>query len=119
LEVVRDQRPDDPIVLLGLAKCWRQRGNLEKAEEFVSKLLAKFPNIPEALLVRGLILMDLGKAEAAEPVLRRAVKAAPYDRESNFQMAKCLGLMSQDLEQKKYTDRVKEIDATRLELTKV
>jgi tetratricopeptide (TPR) repeat protein len=119
LEVVRKQLPDDPMVLLGLARCWRQRGDLDKAEEFVARVLKSHPNIQEAVLMRGIIYLDLSKNEAAEPVLRRAVKLAPYDRESNFQMAKCLRLLGRESEEKPYTDRVKEIDATRLELNRV
>jgi tetratricopeptide (TPR) repeat protein len=119
LEVVRALQPDNPEVLLGMARCWRQRGDLARAEEFVAKALKKQPSSHEAVLTRGLIFLDLGKNEAAEPVLRKAVKLAPFDRESNFQLAKCLRVLGREAEEKQFRDRVKEIDATRLELTKL
>src|SRR5262249_4630177 len=52
-EQLRQHRPEDPAVLLGVARCSRALGRSDEAEQLLAGLLARHPGTAEALAERG------------------------------------------------------------------
>jgi Tfp pilus assembly protein PilF len=98
------QRPggDQPEVLLGLARAHRQLGHTEEARRALDELLARDPDNGFGLLERGKIALETESPSAAEPFLRRAVAAYPYDPQANYLLAQCLGQQGRDDEAREY-----------------
>jgi tetratricopeptide (TPR) repeat protein len=109
-EYLHDKEPANPRILLNLAKCRRLRGEMQQAEELLTDLLDRYPQHREGLIQRALMLMDGGNAKESEPLLRRALKRGPYDKEANFQLARCLEMLERESEAKEYRKRSKEIE---------
>jgi tetratricopeptide (TPR) repeat protein len=84
------ETPDRPEVLLGLARCRRQLGDLEAAADVLTRVRAARPDDPEVLIEAGVLAMDRGRPAEAEPLLRRAVALAPGRRDPNVQLLRCL-----------------------------
>jgi tetratricopeptide (TPR) repeat protein len=79
-ERLRDRRPGDPAVLLGLARCEKALGHPAAARDLLDRLLADHPDHAGGLAERGRLALDEGDAPHAEAWLRRAVDLAPDDR---------------------------------------
>jgi tetratricopeptide (TPR) repeat protein len=109
-EHLRQRQPEKPAVLLGLARCRRQLGQLNDARCLLDGLLAHLP--PEAsdknaavLSERGRVALDEGKLAEAESWLRQAAALAPYDRQANYSLYQCL-------EQQGHTDQAGQCKLT-------
>jgi tetratricopeptide (TPR) repeat protein len=61
-----------------------------KADELLAGLLEQSPDDPAALLMRGEVLLALGKPAEARPFLERALAADPARERTNFQLATVL-----------------------------
>jgi predicted Zn-dependent protease len=90
LQGVHEQRPDDPDVVVALARCERQLGNLEEAEKLLDDLLATHPHHSLALSERGMVFLAANKPIQAEELLRRAMQYGPRDRVVLFNLYQCL-----------------------------
>lgn len=88
-ERLRRARPDDPEVLLGLARCRRQQGQLKEAGRLLDELTSRHPNAA-ILLERGRLALNAADPEDAERWLRKAAAQAPCDRETRFALYECL-----------------------------
>src|SRR5262249_18020894 len=80
LQLQRD-KPGDPQVTLGLARCHLVLGESNEARQLLDALLAQYPRHGVALAMRGRVELDLERPAQAEPLLRRAIALQPYDRE--------------------------------------
>jgi tetratricopeptide (TPR) repeat protein len=89
-EHLRQRRPQDPAVLLGLARCSRVLGRPDNAEQVLADLLARHPENAEALAERGKLALDADRLSEAEGWLREAVALAPDNREALFNLIHCL-----------------------------
>jgi predicted Zn-dependent protease len=87
---LRGRHPDDPEVLLGLARARRQQGRTDEACELLDRLLADHPANAGALAERGRAALEQGDTARAEGWLRRAVTLAPLDREALYSLCQCL-----------------------------
>src|SRR5262249_13759421 len=83
--------PADKTYLLGRARCWRELGETDKAEEALNQLVKANPNFAYALLERGQLALVKGDAAEALTWLRRAVDLAPFDYRSNSALQTALG----------------------------
>lgn len=90
LEHLRRRQPGDPTVLTRLARCRNTMGDSTAARQLLEEVLAAFPGHPPALVLRGQIDLQEGRAEEAERVLRKCLDLAPYDREANYAYYLCL-----------------------------
>lgn len=77
-------------VMTGLARCHRLLAHFDEAERILDEQLAEHPDDPAALRERGIIDLDRDRVVEAEPWLRRAVAADPYDRQACHNLYLCL-----------------------------
>jgi tetratricopeptide (TPR) repeat protein len=75
LEAV-ESRPEDPFPRYGLALEYKGMGRREDAAETLRNLIDAHPTYVPAYLQAGMVLVDLGRAEAAKAVLERGVEVA-------------------------------------------
>jgi tetratricopeptide (TPR) repeat protein len=103
--------PDRPEVRLGLARCHRRLGDLKEALPLLDALLAEAPGHGEALWERGQVELDQGRPSEAEPWLRKAVAALPYDRRVAYTLSRCLLELEHRDEAEAVSARVAQLDA--------
>lgn len=89
LQWLLDRNPDDPGVLLIGARLHRSLGQPEKAIPVLDQLLATRPNWGLALLERARVSLDLQRSAEAEPLLLRAQRSEPQNREVLLALADC------------------------------
>lgn len=111
--------PERPEVRLGLARCMHRLGQPAAAQEQLDALLVDDPNHGEANWERGQVALDQDQPEAAEPWLRRAVKALPYDRRIVYSLERCLRALGRADEAEQYRARAVQLEADVLRLDKV
>jgi tetratricopeptide (TPR) repeat protein len=110
-EELRRRQPDNPAVLLGLAKCRRQLGQPDEARQLLDAVLAQNPEDAQALAEQGKLALAAGQASEAEAWLRRAAERAPRDREIVYNFVQCLRQLGKDDEADRCAALLKEIDA--------
>jgi Tfp pilus assembly protein PilF len=111
------RRPEDREVRLGLAQCRRRVGDGEEAQRLLDGLLADRPDDAAALTERGLVALNQNRPDEAEGFLRKAVAAAPYNREANYNLYQSLLRQGKDDEAQERLAAVERLDAdlTRLD----
>jgi Tfp pilus assembly protein PilF len=82
-ELVLHSRPADPAALLGLARAHADDADLAAAERRLDELLAADADHADGLVERGRLALRGGRPAEAEPLLARAVQAAPWHRDGN------------------------------------
>jgi predicted Zn-dependent protease len=75
----RKQYPNDPRFLEGLAQVAYKRGDREEALRRCETLRRKIPGSVRGYWIAAATLSELGRAEEAEAVLARGLKASPHD----------------------------------------
>jgi tetratricopeptide (TPR) repeat protein len=84
LDVLRRHDPDDPDLLVRLARCRSKLGQMEPARQILSVVLANHPDHGLALRTRGQLALMERKPAEAEDWLRQAVRVRPHDYESHY-----------------------------------
>jgi tetratricopeptide (TPR) repeat protein len=111
-ESLRRRGAGDPAaVLLGVARCHRQLGDVDRAREALDELLAGHPQDVRALVERGKIVLEGEGPAAAEGWFRRGVAAYPLDHQANYLLAQCLRQQGKDDEAREFQAAVDRIDA--------
>jgi tetratricopeptide (TPR) repeat protein len=118
-ERLYDAQPGNVAVALGLAKCRRYQNRLDEATQLLQGVLFSFPHHVHALAQLGQLKVDADQAAAAEPLLREAFEATPFNREINYNLARCLSQQRKDADAKRYYDRVQQIDKDVERLTRL
>jgi predicted Zn-dependent protease len=90
LEYVRQREPDDPEVLVRLARCRSGLGQGGQARELLDRVLKEHPDDGPALRTLGEIDLQEGKPEEAEVVLRQAVRLLPNDYRAQWALYQAL-----------------------------
>lgn len=103
--------PEQHAVKLGLARCRRLLGEADEARRLADALVRSAPKDGEALWERGQVELDRGEAAEAEPWLRKALQARPYDRRIAYALARCLAALGRREEADKVNVRVAALDA--------
>jgi tetratricopeptide (TPR) repeat protein len=98
-EFLRSQRPDDARVVLGLAHCRQEDGELKVARLLLDELLKKQPKLVAALIERGRLALRLRQPDDGERWLRQAVALCPDHPDSNFVLQLCLEAQERDDEE--------------------
>ncbi len=110
LEVLERRRPQDSAVLVGLARCRIELGQAGQGEKLLDRVLAREPDNPDALSLRGQVALDAGRAVDAEPCFRRALARSPYDRQIVYNFYRCLEKLGRHEEAKQYQTRLRQIE---------
>jgi tetratricopeptide (TPR) repeat protein len=110
------QQPDQPEALLGLARCRVEQGDAAEATNLLDRLLSLQPEHAGALAERGKIALDAGKLSDAEKWLRHAARIAPFERETLYNLYRCLTVNGPAGEAEECLARIKRIDEDRKRL---
>jgi Flp pilus assembly protein TadD len=115
-ERLRQHRPEDPAVLVGLARCRRQLGQLHEARTLLDNLLTRLHSdaadkAATILNERGRLALDEGQPGQAESWLRQAVALVPYDRQVNYDLYQCLRQCGRTDEAERCRASLERIDA--------
>lgn len=116
---LRQRRPADPRVGLGLAQCWRHLGRGREARQLLEELAAKHPGEFPLLLELGQLLTEEGEAAAGESWLRKALARSPHDYQAHHSLAVSLRQQGKYEEARKILARVKEIEADLVAMVKL
>ncbi|HWG45230.1 MAG TPA: tetratricopeptide repeat protein [Gemmataceae bacterium] len=90
LEPLRQSTPDDPDMLLVLARCRALEGETEEAGRLLDAVLVVRPDLPAALLARGDVALQLDRPAEAESLLRRGLKVSPSDPDLLYALSRSL-----------------------------
>jgi predicted Zn-dependent protease len=104
LERLYNEQPDDPDVVVLLARCRMLQGRSAEAGALFDSVLALHPDHFEALLHRGNLELNARRFSAAERWLRKAVEQKPSSAEAQYALFRCL---------QSQPDRQKEADKQR------
>ncbi|MFL5244058.1 MAG: tetratricopeptide repeat protein [Gemmataceae bacterium] len=119
LQQVHERRPEDPDVVVALARCNRQLGKLDEADALLKELLETHPRHCLALSEQGLVALAIGKPEQAEELLRRAMQYGPQDRQVLFNMYQCLEKLDKKEEAAQVQAKLREMEADLKRMTQV
>ena len=111
--ILRQQKPDDPLVAFALASRYRATGQVDDAQTLLDGLLAVTPADARILLERGLLAMDRSRYAEAELYLLRAEIAAPEKPETSFALSQCMQLRGDPERMKKYREQFERQDEVR------
>jgi tetratricopeptide (TPR) repeat protein len=103
--------PQRSEVRLGLARCRHRLGDAEEAGRLLETLLAESPENGQALWERGQLDLEAGRPADAEPWLRKAAHALPFDRRVIYTLSRCLLELNRREEAEALTARVARLDA--------
>jgi tetratricopeptide (TPR) repeat protein len=101
-EHVRERQPDNPTMLLGLVRCLQLLNRLEEARRVLDRLLLQKPVPAPVLTEKGKLALSLGETAEAEKWLRQSFALAPHDRDTNFQLYRCLEQSGKEEEAKAF-----------------
>lgn len=114
-----EKTPNLPPVRLGLARCHRRLGRPDEAAKLLDGILREFSNHGETLWERGELELERGRASAAEPFLRKAAAARPFDRRVHYTLSRCLLRLDRPAEAAAAEARVAQLDADLVRLNAV
>jgi Flp pilus assembly protein TadD len=104
-EAVLAREPGHPAATVGLARCVAALGDLPAAVALLEPFLARHPNDPDLLGLRGALALQADRPAEAVSFLERAVKSAPFEAELLYNMALALERLGRSEESKSYRDR--------------
>jgi tetratricopeptide (TPR) repeat protein len=111
-EQLRGEQPDNPQVLLGLARCRYALSDVEEARRLLEELLRQQPAHGAGLLERGRLELHAGRLAEAETWLRRAADAAVVAETGALRsLCQCLEAEHKDAEARRYGDRLQHNEA--------
>src|SRR5262249_49165306 len=111
-ELLRQQQPGNPAILLGLARCRFDSHELQQAEELLDTLLAAQPDHVDALVERGRLALCRGQVADAEEKLSRAAALAPWHREAHRLLHRCLETLGKNTQAEQCQARLRELQAS-------
>jgi tetratricopeptide (TPR) repeat protein len=116
LEYLHRRRPEDPLVVVDLARCRDLLGEQAEAEKMLDDLLARQPRFAPALTQRGILAARSGQFAKAEDWLRQSSAISPGDYQTHYQLSLCLRHRDKVREAKDLEVHLKDLesDAKRL-----
>jgi tetratricopeptide (TPR) repeat protein len=114
-----NRHPDQSEALLGLARCRAEQGDAAEAVRLLDRLLSLQPDHPGALAERGKIALDAGNGADAEKWLRQAAAAAPFERETLYNLYRCFTANGHTKEAGECLARIQRIDEDRKRLDEI
>jgi len=117
-EQLRSEGYKPTEVTVGLARCLRQLGELDRASATIAPLEAAQSSNVAVLVEAAKIDLDRLKPAAAEPRLKRALQLIPKHRDANVQLARCLQDLGRDAEAKEQLEKLRKLDEEIFQPTK-
>jgi predicted Zn-dependent protease len=111
LEQIEREQPDDPEVLVRLARCYNMLDRPAQAREVLDEVLRAHPEHALALRTRGQFALADSQLARAEAWLRQAVRHWPTDYQSNYLLLQALMQQNKTEEakaQKRITEEVRD-----------
>jgi predicted Zn-dependent protease len=108
---LRERQPDNVGAGYGLARCRLALGEFDEAALILDELLERYDTNLQLLELRGSVAFQQNKTAEAIGFLRDVVDRAPYLRQANVDLAKCLHSEGRTDEARKYEEQVNRIDA--------
>jgi Flp pilus assembly protein TadD len=93
-----------------------EKGDTAEAVNLLDRLLSSQPEHGGALAERGKIALDAGNPVDAEEWLRRAARVAPFERETLYNLYRCLTRNGHTKEAEECLARIQRIDEDRKRL---
>ncbi len=118
-ESLRQQRPEDIEVLLGLARCFRKLGESQAAEQLLAELVRRAPRDSAVLLECGRLALQQNQLEQAENWLRQAAELAPYDYHTHYTLLLCLNQCGKRDEAEEQHQRVRRLEAAMIRMNEL
>jgi predicted Zn-dependent protease len=115
-EWLRQLRPGDARVVVGLARGRVDQQERAEARRLLDELLASQPDDVPALVERGRLDVRAGKPQEAAPLLRRATRLGPHDRDAFWVLHLCLEMLGEEDEDRLCLAGVTRIDGERQRL---
>jgi tetratricopeptide (TPR) repeat protein len=106
----QERQPDNREALLGLARCQAELGRRPEAIHLLERLLSLEPPYAGALAERGRLALEAGQTAAAERWLRQAYGLAPFERETVYNLQRCLQIRGLPEEAEKLLAQLDRID---------
>jgi tetratricopeptide (TPR) repeat protein len=110
LERLQQQRPNDPQLLVRIARCQMALGRHPEASAVLSQVLQDSPRFRPALCAQGQLSMELNDPKEAEKWLRAALAMDSADFQSQFTLSKSLRQQGRDREALAVEERVTRIE---------
>jgi predicted Zn-dependent protease len=109
-EWLQERQPNDPQVLLGLARCRHEMGQRDEARRLLAGLVAQHPQHAQAVAEMGKLVLAEGQLAEAERWLRRAAELAPHERDNLYSLAQCLNRAGKKEEAQQWLARLKQLE---------
>jgi len=110
LRYCHERRPDDPTVVVSLARCHRMLGDPNTARQLLDRWLeANGRTHVGVVSLRGRVERDLSEPERALPWLRKAEELAPRDGATLSMLVNVLRELGQEEEAKSYERKVEDV----------
>jgi tetratricopeptide (TPR) repeat protein len=103
-------QPDDPALLLGIARCQHMSGKSEEAARIIDGLLSAHPDDAGALVESAMLALEAGQPSRAENPLRRAVQLDPSNREALHALVQCLNQLHKTKEAEERRARLDRLE---------
>ena len=97
-------------VTLGIARCYSQLGELDRAAAQLATLETDAPSNVAVLVEAAKLALDRRRPAEAEPRLQRAIALAPKHRDANVQLARCLRDLGREAEASAQLAKVQRIE---------
>jgi predicted Zn-dependent protease len=110
-EILRSLQPEDPAVLLGLARSRHMRGETDEATRLVAELLSAHPDDAGALAESGKLALEVGQPSRAEQSLRRATELDTSDRDALHALVQCLHQQNKTVEARETRAKLDRLEA--------
>jgi tetratricopeptide (TPR) repeat protein len=111
--------PQEAEARLGLAGCSLEMGRTAEARQELEALPQDKREGTEACWVRGMVEMQEGRPEKAEPLLRKAFDGEPQQQQAGYQLLLCLKRLHRDAEIPKQRARLAQCEKDQKRLIKI
>jgi predicted Zn-dependent protease len=116
VELLHKRQPDNPAVVVALARCYRGLDRFEDADRVLNELLNVHAKNAPALSERGLLALEAGRLEEAERLLRQAAALEPHNRLVNYNLSQSLNRLGKKEEAAQVTAKLAKADADLLRM---
>jgi predicted Zn-dependent protease len=110
-EHVRRKQGDTTPILKGLAYCHRLVGQPHEARQLLDQVLRDHPDDWRVLAERGRLALEYESAAEAENWFRKALAAAPNEKDVNYSLYQCLERLGKHQEARDVLPKLRWVEA--------